>query len=127
MPTNPPARPFARHHAILMLPCVQVLTGENSFDTDILAGFAVLQSGNTVQGNIAAGSDCVGFKVAGDDCTLGRARAQFASNAAHTCLVGLVLDANTAGSRCTQAAGFSAYLTWDFGLVTLKVGGQVGK
>jgi hypothetical protein len=65
----------------------------------------------------------MGFKVAGDPCLLGRAGARFANNSAHTSLVGLDLSANTAGAACTQAVDFAAYLTWDFGLITIKVTG----
>jgi hypothetical protein len=73
---------------------------------------------NTLVGNVAAGSDRLGYWLVGLPC--GAAAGAFANNSAHSSLVGLVLRANDQGAPCTQLSAFSTFLNWDFGLLTMK-------
>lgn len=67
-----------------------------------------------------------GFHIPGDACSslpstpTGRGRLLFLNNVAHSNLVGLVLRAVSDGGPCTALANFTTYLSWDFGIITLK-------
>ncbi len=77
---------------------------------------------------MAAGSQRMGFIIAADPCSLGKAEALFSGNAAHTNLVGMILNAATSGGSCTQAVAFATYLNWDFGILSMKVNrGMLGR
>jgi hypothetical protein len=98
--------------------------GKSAFDTTLPATFEVASSvvNNKVAGNVAAGSDRIGFSIPGDACSALSTPSQllFVNNRAHSCLVGLVLRAATGGASCTALANFTAHLNWDFGVLTLK-------
>lgn len=67
-----------------------------------------------------------GFSIPGDACSSlpaspgSRGGLMFLNNVAHSNLVGLVLRAVSDGGPCTALANFTAYLSWDFGVITLK-------
>lgn len=73
---------------------------------------------NTIRGNIAAGSERLGFWLAGDSCD--QSPALFSNNTAHSCLAGMLLIANSRGAACTKVTNFTTYLNWDFGIITMK-------
>jgi hypothetical protein len=82
--------------------------------------------------NAAAGSERIGFYLAGEPCSslpgsgtaaaaAAAAAPRVANNSAHSSLVGLMLEANDEGEGCSGAVGFSVWRNWDFGVFTVKV------
>jgi hypothetical protein len=67
-----------------------------------------------------------GFSVPGDACSAlpstsdSKGSLLFVNNAAHSNLAGLVLRAVADGGPCTALSNFTTYLSWDFGIITLK-------
>ena len=76
---------------------------------------------NNIFSNVAAGSDRIGFTYVGDQC--GAAVTTY-NNTAHSLLVGLSLlrTVATTGALCTAVTNFTAWRTWDFGVLA-SIGG----
>ncbi len=91
--------PFNSHHN----------TGKSSFDAHLPAVFELKSGGNNVQGNVAAGSERLGFALAGDAC---KGPGRFLNNSAHGCLASMILYANEEGAACTALRNFTSYLSW---------------
>jgi hypothetical protein len=112
--------------ANLALGTIKDMQGKSTFDQQLPATYELLtMANNTVVGNVAAGSGRLGYWLVGMPCagsatTLAAGPAVFANNSAHSCLAGMVLQANNQGASCTELADFSTYLNWDFGLLTMK-------
>ena len=80
----------------------------------------MLKSDNVVVGNSAAGSELLGFLLNGPPCTGNASESLIANNTAHSSVVGVLLQANTLSQGCTKLQGFTIYLNWDFGVVTMQ-------
>ena len=104
---------------------IKDMQGKASVDNVQPGCFEVADPQNWVEGNVAAGSERMGFVYSGLPCSPSAAfRGSFANNVAHSCLVGLWLRASddAAASGCTALANFTAYLNWDFGIIRWEVG-----
>eukprot|EP00879_Flechtneria_rotunda_P011345 GHRR01011850.1.p1 GENE.GHRR01011850.1~~GHRR01011850.1.p1 ORF type:complete len:1721 (+),score=430.30 GHRR01011850.1:1256-6418(+) len=106
---------------------VKDMSGKSKFDNILPATFRVTTNNIVLRRNIAAGSERIGFYLAGEPCStlphprLGGGKAlRVANNTAHSNLVGLMLEANDSGQRCSGAAGFSMWRNWDYGVFTVK-------
>lgn len=78
-------------------------------DMDLPATYEIWAPGNSVTGNIAAGSERLGFRVIADSCN---GTADFAGNVAHTSLIGLYLHQGSDGKvprTCTAVRKFQAW------------------
>ena len=103
----------------LALGTQKVSEGKSGFDLSLPATFDIQAPGeHVVEGNVAAGSDRIGFWVAGGHCDAAKGRAAFRDNTAHSSLVGLVLTRS--GSGCTKVERFTAFRNWDFGILTMR-------
>eukprot|EP00899_Mesostigma_viride_P025002 jgi/Mesvir1/5687/Mv15702-RA.1 len=101
----------------------KVWAGKSSFDSFKVSCFEVYSAGNTLVGNVAAGSDMIGFRVVGDECEDVRAGSapspaqSFRRNVAHSALIGLLLLDAAEDRACTGVGDFTAYRCWDFGVL----------
>jgi hypothetical protein len=89
----------------------------SAFDQHQPTTFRIVGANNTVQRNIAAGSDRYSFMVRGDSC--GPDAPLFSENHAQSSLVALIPI--EAPGNCTRIHSFTAAFSWDFGLI--NVGG----
>ncbi|CAG9461071.1 unnamed protein product [Pedinophyceae sp. YPF-701] len=97
----------------------KIMEGKSSFDLALPAVFDAQVAGNIIQGNVAAGSDRIGFYVAGDNCgRIGTPAHRLANNTAHGALVGMILVQGL--GLCTSVDGFTAHHNWDFGVLTMR-------
>jgi hypothetical protein len=90
-------------------------------------------NGVILRNNAAAGSERIGFYLAGEPCSSlphpktqqqqgsTSAALRVVNNTAHSSLVGLMLHANDVGEECSGAVGFSLWRNWDYGVFTVKV------
>ncbi|KAG1667228.1 hypothetical protein FOA52_009793 [Chlamydomonas sp. UWO 241] len=86
---------------------------------DIPGTFEILSGDNIVTGNVAAGSDRVGFTLLGPACAN---FANFANNTAHSNVVGVWLRASSESSAagCTSLNNMTIYMSWDFGVISTR-------
>lgn len=102
----------------LALGTQKVRAGKSGFDSALPATFEIsAPGGHEVVGNVAAGSDRLGFLAAGAPCDAAEGEESFRDNVAHSSLAGLVL---TRAGACTLVRGFQAYRNWDFGIITMR-------
>jgi hypothetical protein len=119
------------HHIIrgnLALGTIKETSKKSSFDQQLPATFEVgsLAGNITVTGNVAAGSERLGFYIPGDACvavTGGNSQAgRYSNNSVHSSLAGVLLHPSGAagGGGCTALVNATIYLNWDFGFITMK-------
>ncbi len=87
------------------------------------ASFMISYADNVVEDNVAAGSERLGFFLAGQACSgLGASTASssFKNNTVHSSVAGIWLASGIAGQNvgCTELANTTIYLSWDFGVIT---------
>eukprot|EP00775_Hariotina_reticulata_P007195 gene7195-7409_t len=108
---------------------VKDMSGKSKFDNLLPATFRVPVNDVVLRRNAAAGSERIGFYLAGEPCSslpgsktaaAAAAALRVANNSAHSSLVGLMLEANDEGEGCSGAVGFSVWRNWDFGVFTVK-------
>jgi hypothetical protein len=115
------------HHVVtgnLALGTFKEMSGKAGMDTQLPATYEVdpAASNITLTGNVAAGSDRLGYLIPGDLCSAGATSAgwRYANNSAHSSLAGMVLLETGSGGACTAVVNYTAALTWDFGLISMK-------
>ncbi|GAQ89759.1 hypothetical protein KFL_005590010 [Klebsormidium nitens] len=94
-------------------------------DMHLPATYEIWAPRNSVTGNVAAGSERLGFRVIADSCN---GTADFAGNTAHTSLIGLYLHQGSDGKvarTCTAVRKFQAWRNWDFGILAPNVASDV--
>lgn len=97
---------------------LKVPTGSH-FDNRIPATYGIFAGGNVVRGNLAAGSDRLGFDIVGDACD--SPSPGISDNHAQSCTVSMIPQAtDVRGKMCTLVSDFTASFSWDFGLLTLS-------
>jgi hypothetical protein len=106
------------------------MAGNSGFDNRLPASFKVLTPRNVITGNVAAGSERLGWDLYGMACSAagngtsgsGDSRFVFENNVAHTSLVGMILRASdeSMAEGCTAVNNFHEYQNWDFGILTVK-------
>ena len=73
---------------------------------------------------MAAGSERVGFLLAGPACSSssGTASTQFLNNTVHSSVVGVWLRSSSASlaAGCTLLRNLTAFMSWDFGVITTQ-------
>ncbi|KAG2432951.1 hypothetical protein HXX76_008679 [Chlamydomonas incerta] len=113
----------------LGLGLVKIMDGVSGFDTRLPAVFNLHSARNNVTGNVVAGSERLGYRLAGPPCSAVNATGWgagtpyvFLNNSAHSTLVGMILEASneSLAEGCTALANFTSYMAWDFDLLTLK-------
>ncbi|GFH26704.1 uncharacterized protein HaLaN_24896, partial [Haematococcus lacustris] len=89
-------------------------------DMSTIAVFDIRVQPNFVTANTAAGSERMGFLLAGPSCST--SSTLFRNNTAHSALAGLWLRASDAAvaEGCTGLFNFTTFLTWDFGVITTR-------
>lgn len=112
------------HHVVtgnLALGTFKETSGKASMDTQLPATFEVdaAASNITLTGNAAAGSDRLGYLIPGDLCNSSSGW-RYSNNSAHSSLAGMVLLEGGSGGPCTAVVNYTAALTWDFGLISMK-------
>jgi hypothetical protein len=91
----------------------------SKFDDRLAATYGIFAGGNIVRGNLAAGSDRLGFDIVGDACD--SPSPGISDNHAQSCTIGMIPRAtDVPGKTCTLVSGFTASFSWDFGLLTLS-------
>ncbi|KXZ47884.1 hypothetical protein GPECTOR_32g497 [Gonium pectorale] len=116
----------------LALGTLKAMAGNSAFDTRLHATFRFHEPNNYIAGNVAAGSERVGFHLHGPPCSAinngltGSApvtafRGYFLNNSAHSSLAGMVLKSSSesVGDGCTAVRNFTSYLSWDFDVITV--------
>ncbi|KAJ9513198.1 hypothetical protein QJQ45_029318, partial [Haematococcus lacustris] len=98
----------------------QDITNDSAFNDNMPVTFDIPSSANRITGNVAAGSDRAGWKYYGQPCSGNPA--SFANNAVHSSTVGAWLRASpeSAAAGCTAMVNFTAYLNWDFGIISTR-------
>ncbi|KAG2448780.1 hypothetical protein HYH02_006132 [Chlamydomonas schloesseri] len=113
----------------LALGLVKIMDGVSGFDTRLPAVFHLHSPRNNVTGNVVAGSERLGYMLAGPPCSAVNATGLgagspyvFLNNSAHSTLVGMILKASdeSLAEGCTALANFTSYMAWDFDLLTLR-------
>ena len=98
------------------------MRSKSAQDQQLPASFFFTDSQNFVTGNVAAGSDRLGFSLPGMPCTgtVALTRGSFLNNTVHSSVTGVWLKSSTqsVGAFCTELANLTSYLTWDFGIIT---------
>ncbi len=104
----------------LALGTVKNMAGRAATDRDVPASFKISHSSNQVDGNVAAGSERIGFSLAAQPCGA-NSSALFRNNWAHSCLVGFDLRASRSSAQagCSALTNVTAFLNWDFGVISL--------
>ena len=102
------------------------MRGKSAQDLQMPASFTFDSSSNYIEGNVAAGSDRLGYFLPGLPCSGLGSNGQgytFLNNVVHSSVAGVWLKSSTASQAvgCTEIANLTAYLTWDFGLITTTV------
>ncbi len=106
--------------------CLQTMGGVSGFDNRLPAVFKVMTPRNNITGNVAAGSERLGWLLMGPPCSwvnAGRdAPYMFLNNAAHASLAGMRLLASneSMAEGCTGLANFTSSMSWDFDLITVR-------
>ncbi|KXZ47880.1 hypothetical protein GPECTOR_32g493 [Gonium pectorale] len=117
----------------LALGTLKAMAGNSAFDSRLPATFRFHKPNNYIAGNVAAGSERVGFHLHGPPCSAinnglnGSApvtafRGYFLNNNAHSSLVGMVLQSSSESvtDGCTAVRNFTSYLSWDFDVITVR-------
>lgn len=90
------------------------MSGKSAFDSVLPAVVAVHDPNITLTDNVVAGSERLGWLMAGPPCTAGwgGVRALHARNSAHSTLAGMRLTASGASVQddCTLLTAFTSYL-----------------
>ncbi|KAJ9506879.1 hypothetical protein QJQ45_028160, partial [Haematococcus lacustris] len=99
---------------------IKDITNDSAFNDNMPVTFDIPSSANRITGNVAAGSDRAGWKYYGQPCSGNPA--SFANNAVHSSTVGAWLRASpeSAAAGCTAMVNFTAYLNWDFGIISTR-------
>ena len=80
-------------------------------------GFDVVKAEKPVLiGNAVAGSERVGFNIAGEQCVPDNKVQVWESNVAHGALHGVRIFRDSVSKACTKVSGFTAYKNFDFGI-----------
>ena len=119
------------HHIVrgnLALGTIKEANGKSAFDQQLPATYEVtlLATNITLTGNVAAGSERLGFLIPGDACSAvagGNSQAgRYSNNSVHSSLAGVLLHPSGAvgGNGCTAFVNATLYLNWDFGFLTMK-------
>lgn len=90
------------------------MSGKSHFDNKLPAMVLVSDPNVTITDNVVAGSERLGWLLAGPPCSAGASGVNgvFARNAAHSCLAGMKLVASGASTDddCTLLNAFTSYL-----------------
>ncbi|PNH07097.1 Fibrocystin-L [Tetrabaena socialis] len=109
----------------LVLGTVKNMVGNSGFDPRLPASFLIEHPFNFIEGNVAAGSERLGFWYSGLPCsTLSANRStapgSFLNNTAHSTLAGMRLLSSppSEDEGCTGVANFTSYMAWDFDIIS---------
>ena len=97
----------------LIIGTMKISEGKSKFDMDLPASIEDLSGSNTIEGNVAAGSDRLGFHIKVGACDADSDIIQ--NNVAHSSLVGLMMRNGT--RTCSQISKFVSHHNWDFGIL----------
>ncbi|PNH07881.1 Fibrocystin-L [Tetrabaena socialis] len=110
----------------LVLGTVKNMVGNSDFDPRLPASFLIEDPFNFIEGNVAGGSERLGFYYPGLPCSAlsanrSTARGSFLNNTAHSNLAGMRLLSSppSEAEGCTGVANFTSYMAWDFDIITV--------
>ena len=103
----------------LALGTIKEMVGKSGQDLQMPATYMLAFGDNTVEGNVAAGSERLGYMLYGPACS---SMALFRNNSAHSSVVGMWLQSSveSAAEGCTAVYNFTSFMSWDFGIITTK-------
>ncbi|PNG99164.1 Fibrocystin-L, partial [Tetrabaena socialis] len=106
----------------LVLGTIKDMSGKSGHDVLQPGTFDIGTSDNWIEDNVAAGSERYGFIYYGVPCNPDYATGSFRNNTAHASLAGMWLQAgeDAASSGCTALSNFTAYMNWDFGIISTR-------